>query len=83
VADYEPHVAIFGGQRGTELIERLLHEAKPCLAAGAELCVELDEETQATPISRLAQALYPDAAVSIHQDHGGYDRVVRLQLAVA
>ena len=44
--DYEPHVAIFGGVRGTELIERLLNQARAVLAGG-ELCVELDEEEQA------------------------------------
>src|SRR5579859_4550892 len=44
VKDYEPHVALFGGERGTELIERLFVQARPLLASGAELCVELDEE---------------------------------------
>jgi release factor glutamine methyltransferase len=80
VRDFEPHVAIFGGQRGTELIERLLREARSVLADGAELAVELDEEEQATPVSELAQRLYPTAEVSVCQDGGGYDRVVRLLL---
>jgi release factor glutamine methyltransferase len=80
VRDYEPHVAIFGGQRGTELIERLLHEARPLLAPGSELCVELDEEEQAQPVAALARTLYPTAEITIHQDHGGYDRVVRVHL---
>jgi release factor glutamine methyltransferase len=78
VRDYEPHLALFGGERGTELIERLLVEAAPLLASGAELCVELDEEEQAAPIAALARSLYVGAAVSICQDHGGYDRVVRI-----
>jgi release factor glutamine methyltransferase len=78
VADYEPAVALFGGQRGTELIERLLHEARPLLAPGAEVCVELDEEEQATPVADLARALYPLADVEVRQDAGGYDRVVRV-----
>ena len=78
VRDYEPHVAIFGGERGTELIERLLHEARPLLASRAELCVELDEEEQAAPVAALARPLYPAREVSICQDAGGYDRVVRV-----
>jgi release factor glutamine methyltransferase len=81
VRDYEPHVAIFGGVRGTELIERLLHEARPLLAPGGEVCVELDEEEQAQPVAALAGTLYPTADLTIHQDHGGYDRVVRVHLA--
>jgi release factor glutamine methyltransferase len=78
VKDYEPHVALFGGERGTELIERLLFQAQPLLALGGELCVELDEEEQAAPIAALARTLYAGADVSVCQDHGGYDRVVRV-----
>ena len=73
--DYE---AIFGGERGTELIERLLVDARPFLVPGAELCVELDEEEQAAPVAALARTLYAGATVSVCQDHGGYDRVVRV-----
>jgi release factor glutamine methyltransferase len=80
VVGYEPAVALFGGSRGTELIERLLEEARPLLADSGELCVELDEEEQATPVASLAQTLYPSAEVSVCQDAGGYDRVVRVAL---
>jgi release factor glutamine methyltransferase len=79
VRDHEPPVALFGGQRGTELIECLLREAPPLLAPGAELAVELDEEEQATPMAALARQLYSSAAVSVCQDAGGYDRVVRVR----
>ena len=78
VIGYEPPVALFGGERGTELIERLLHEACPLLARSGELCVELDEEEQARPVFELAQRLYSSADVSVCQDNGGYDRVVRV-----
>jgi len=78
VRDYEPHVAIFGGTRGTELIERLLNQASAVLAPGGELAVELDEEEQAQPVSALARTLYPTAEVTIARDGGGYDRVVRV-----
>jgi release factor glutamine methyltransferase len=78
VADYEPPVAIFGGQRGTELIERLFVEARSLLSPGAELAVELDEEEQAAPMAGLARQLYADAEVSVCRDAGGYDRVVRV-----
>jgi release factor glutamine methyltransferase len=78
VRDYEPHVAIFGGIRGTELIERLLDQARAVLAPGGEIAVELDEEEQAQPVAALARTLYPTAEVSIARDGGGYDRVVRV-----
>ncbi|MCA1646731.1 MAG: peptide chain release factor N(5)-glutamine methyltransferase [Chloroflexi bacterium] len=83
VRDYEPHVALFGGDRGTELIERLFAQAQPLLAPGAELCVELDEQEQAAPMATLARQLYGGAAeVTICQDHGGYERVVRVLTSV-
>jgi release factor glutamine methyltransferase len=81
VKDYEPQIAIFGGARGTELIERFLREARALLPPGAEVCVELDEEEQAAPMAALARELYADAEVSVCQDAGGYDRVVRVRLA--
>jgi release factor glutamine methyltransferase len=80
VKDYEPALAIFGGARGTELIERFLREVGPLLLPGAEVCVELDEEEQAAPMVALAGALYAGAEVSVCQDAGGYDRVVRVRL---
>ncbi len=80
VNGYEPHVALFGGLRGTELIERLLREARGVLSEQGELAVELDEEEQAQPIAVLARELYGGASVTIERDAGGYDRVVRIVL---
>jgi release factor glutamine methyltransferase len=81
VKDYEPHVALFGGERGTELIERLFAQARSLLRPGGELCVELDEEEQAAPMADLARTLYGGSDVSICEDNGGYDRVVRILTA--
>jgi release factor glutamine methyltransferase len=81
VCDYEPTLALFGGPRGTELIERLLRDAGPLLAPSAEMCVELDEQDQAAPVAEIAAQLYPSAAISVQRDAGGYERVVRLLVA--
>ncbi|HLZ28049.1 MAG TPA: peptide chain release factor N(5)-glutamine methyltransferase [Chloroflexota bacterium] len=81
VKDYEPSLAIFGGARGTELIERFLRETRSLLVSGAEVCVELDEEAQAAPMAALARALHAGADISVCQDAGGYDRVVRVAVA--
>lgn len=78
VADYEPSIAIFGGKRGTELIERFLPAARELLAPGGEVAVELDEEEQAAPIADFARELFSGAEVSVQRDAGGYDRVVRV-----
>ena len=81
VGRYEPSVALFGGVRGTELIERLLDEARALLASGAELAVELDEEAQAAPLAAIARVRYPSAEITVRQDAGGYDRVLDVRLA--
>jgi release factor glutamine methyltransferase len=80
VYDYEPEVALFAGPRGTELIERLLRQARPLLRPAAEVAVELDEQDQAREVVGLAGELYPGADVRVLQDHGGYDRVVHVHL---
>jgi release factor glutamine methyltransferase len=79
VLGFEPHVALFGGPTGTELIQRLLVEARPVLAPGGVLCVELDDEDQAARMAAHARALYPVAKVTIRRDAGGYDRVVHVR----
>jgi release factor glutamine methyltransferase len=78
VKDHEPHVALFGGPRGTELIERLLQQAVGVVQH--VLAVELDEEEQAQPVAALARQLFGSANVSIERDNGGYDRVVHIRL---
>jgi release factor glutamine methyltransferase len=80
VRDYEPTVAIFGGERGTEILERLLPAVRRLLAPGAELAVELDEEEQAKPMADLARAEYPEARIEIRLDASGYDRVLWIRL---
>ncbi|MDO4582907.1 MAG: peptide chain release factor N(5)-glutamine methyltransferase [Planctomycetia bacterium] len=41
VCRYEPHVALFGGEKGTELISRLLHQTSEFLRPGGRLFMEL------------------------------------------
>jgi methylase of polypeptide subunit release factors len=80
VKDYEPNLALFGGMQGTELLQKFLNETRALLAPGAEVCVELDEEEQASPVAAVARELYVGADVTVCQDAGGYDRVVRILL---
>jgi release factor glutamine methyltransferase len=41
VANFEPKMALVGGQKGTEMIERLVVQAVPRLANGGQLIIEL------------------------------------------
>jgi release factor glutamine methyltransferase len=79
VADYEPGVALYAGPAGTELLERLLRQARSLLADQFQVALELDECDQAQPMLALARALYPTARASICRDAGGYERVLLIQ----
>jgi release factor glutamine methyltransferase len=81
VADYEPDLALYAGPAGTELLERLLRQARSLLADHFEVALELDECDQAQPMLALAQVLYPTARASIQRDAGGYERVLLIQQA--
>jgi len=77
---YEPSLALDGGDRGLEIIERLLHQAAERLATPGLLAVEIDE-TQGKAVRELAAALWPAASVSVLWDYAGLDRVLRVELA--
>ena len=74
VRDHEPTLALVGGAVGTELIERIVHEATAWLAKGGALLIEMGP-TQGEEVSRLfVQAGFTH--VRVLQDLGGRDRVV-------
>ncbi|HYY90139.1 MAG TPA: peptide chain release factor N(5)-glutamine methyltransferase [Chloroflexota bacterium] len=83
IADYEPGVAVFAGPMGIELLERLLQQARPFLAPGGQLALELDERAQADHLAAVARRLYPDAEVTVRPDAGGYDRALQVKLPAA
>ena len=76
---YEPSLALDGGCRGLEIIERLLHQAAERLATPGLLAVEIDE-TQGTACHALAVGLWPAANVAVLRDYAGLDRILRVEL---
>jgi release factor glutamine methyltransferase len=80
VQNYEPHAALFGGTRGTEVLERLLWEARPLLAPGAEGALEIDDKYQGKPLASLARDLYADCEVEVRRDGAGLERVLWIGL---
>jgi release factor glutamine methyltransferase len=55
VVRYEPHMALFGGPTGLEVVERLFNEAADHLAKGGRLIVEFGFG-QSEPVRRLAES---------------------------
>src|SRR5581483_5057105 len=75
VLDYEPHLALFSGPDGLELLQKLLHEASrgQKLRAGATLLLEIGYQ-QREFLTWLAQKTWPRARVSCLKDYAGWDR---------
>lgn len=74
VRDYEPRLALDGGPDGLALLARLITEARPLLAPGGLLAVEVGAG-QAPAVRALFHAEnYVDVRAS--KDYGGVERVV-------
>ena len=74
VKDYEPHLALDGGEDGLAFYRRIIKEAGGYLYPGGKLFLEIGWD-QAKEVSELLQqAGYLDILVS--KDYAGHDRVV-------
>lgn len=74
IVDFEPHLALFGGDDGLDLVRRIVHEAPARLSPGGLLAMEIGAG-QADAVA----ALFEQAgllAVEKKRDYGGIDRVV-------
>jgi release factor glutamine methyltransferase len=76
---FEPPWALAGGDDGLDVIRRAIEQAPSVVRAGGCLLFECDPQ-QAHRIERLAKDAWPSAAVTIHKDLAGRDRVVQIQL---
>ena len=75
VKDHEPHVALFGGEDGTEIIQRLIDQAIPMLLPGGYLIFE----TSPINIDRCVDfvAKHPEFdSVETERDFSNHKRVV-------
>jgi release factor glutamine methyltransferase len=74
----EPTLALDGGLDGLSLIRTILAQARQNLAPGGLLLLEI-EVTQGQAVQDLASRAFPEAAVSLHQDLAGNDRLIAIQ----
>jgi release factor glutamine methyltransferase len=78
VLAFEPHLALFGGPDGLEVVRRILSQAAPRLAPRAHLLLEVGLG-QAPLVAVLPEAA-PYQLHAIHKDLSGIERVVELRL---
>lgn len=78
VSDREPRLALDGGLSGTEVISRLLGQAKGQLVSGGLMLLEI-ESSHGDEVKTLAKYHYPASKVQILKDLSGLDRCVEIE----
>jgi release factor glutamine methyltransferase len=82
VYDYEPHLALFSGPAGLDLIERFLRDVARSNVLKAEGVVLLEiGYQQRERLEKMILALWPQARVDIYKDYAGWDRILKLKLS--
>ncbi len=79
VVDYEPHVALFGGEDGLKFYRDVFEKAHLVCNEGAILAFEMGYN-QGQALSELAREYFPNAIIEVHQDMSQKDRMLTIQL---
>ncbi len=79
VVNYEPHLALFSGPLGLDLLRRFFIDAYQSnkLKPGGILLLEVGYQ-QHDPLVRLLQEVWPHAKVEFSKDYAGWDRVLQV-----
>lgn len=78
VKDYEPHIALFGGQDGLRFYRILLREARSILEEHGHIFFEI-AWNQKTKLVELARSYFPEAEIEVRKDINGKDRMFCLK----
>lgn len=81
VRAYEPHLALFSGPQGLDLLARLFTEIQRSkkLAKGAVLFLEIGYRQRESLTSMLLE-IWPQASITFTKDYAGWDRVLQVTL---
>jgi release factor glutamine methyltransferase len=79
VIDYEPHVALFSGPRGLDLLRRFFAGTRQpgALRPGAVLLLEIGYQ-QKEPLTDLLRELWPRATLDYKKDYAGWNRLLQI-----
>jgi release factor glutamine methyltransferase len=75
VGKHEPRLALDGGLSGTDLIEKLLQQARSRMKPGGKILLEI-EETTVSVCKRLAQHYFPTTLPQIFPDRSAKPRLM-------
>jgi release factor glutamine methyltransferase len=73
VRDWEPHVALFAGDTGLEIYDRLIQQAEGVVRSGGEIMMELGYQSLAAVRDMLATKWH---AINVIHDLAGWPRVI-------
>jgi len=79
VREYEPHLALFSGVEGLDLLQRFVIEARQVgkLREGAIMLLEIGYQ-QREPLLQLFHTLWPQASVTFEKDYASWDRLLKV-----
>jgi release factor glutamine methyltransferase len=75
----EPTLALDGGEDGLDLIRRLLNIAPEWLAPNGMMLLEI-ESTRGIQALKMASDLFSEAAIHLHRDLAGQDRLLEITM---
>ena len=78
VKDYEPHVALFGGEDGLYFYRKVLKDAPSILNKKSLLAFEMGWN-QRESLSALVREIFPNANIECFQDLSGKDRILMVR----
>ena len=79
VYDYEPHVALFGGNDGLKFYRELLAKASEVLRPEGLIFFEMGYDLKDS-LSALARSYFPDADIQVYKDINGKDRMMMIKV---
>jgi release factor glutamine methyltransferase len=81
VRDFEPHLALFAGEDGLDIIRRVVVGAVGRLSGSGRLMLEVGHDQAVGVSALLADAGWRDIAA--YRDHGGHSRVLHARSGAA
>lgn len=75
VFDYEPHLALFGGEDGLDFYRQVLNESKEVLKSPGILAFEIGYDQKET-ITEEIKKVYPNSKIKHFKDYADLDRMV-------
>ena len=79
VVDYEPHVALFGGDDGLKFYRMIFEDAHKILKEKALMFFEMGYD-QKENLTALAKQYFPNATINVKKDINGKDRMLMIKL---